>query len=129
MALVTAGGAVGTLARYGVGELVDGPGAWPVATTVVNLAGALALGLLVGALGHGPLSPSARAARLALGTGVLGGFTTFSTLALEVERLLAGGDALLAVGYGVVSVGVGVLAALAGVVTGSRLRRRTGTWP
>lgn len=127
VALVAAGGAVGTLARYGVSVAVIGGDRWPAATTAVNLVGALALGLLLGALGRGPGSPRARRVRLALGTGVLGGFTTFSTLALEVERLAAGGDALLGAAYGLVSVAAGWALALAGVVVGARAAARTSS--
>ncbi len=127
VALVAAGGAVGTLARYGLDAALPGGdgGGWPVATTVENLVGALALGLLLGALGRGPESPRARAVRLALGTGVLGGFTTFSTLAVEVERSLAAGDGALGVAYGLVSVVVGVAAAALGLVVGGQVRRPT----
>ncbi|MFS0705035.1 CrcB family protein [Cellulomonas sp. 179-A 9B4 NHS] len=124
VALVAAGGAVGTLARYGLNAALPGAedGGWPVATTVENLVGALALGALLGALGRAPGSPRARALRLALGTGVLGGFTTFSTLAVEVERSLAGGDVLLGAAYGLVSGVVGVAAAALGLVVGGRVR-------
>lgn len=121
--LVAAGGAVGTLLRHGLNALVGGGDGWPVATTLENLVGALALGVLLGALGRGPESPRARAVRLAAGTGVLGGFTTFSTLALEVERLTVGGDVLLGAAYGLVSVVAGVLAAWLGVAAGARLGR------
>lgn len=125
VALVTVGGALGTLARYGLtAALGGGDGAgWPVATTVENVLGALLLGALLGALGSGPESPRTRAVRLALGTGVLGGFTTFSTLALEVQRLAAGGDLVLGATYGLVGVAAGVVAAAVGVAAGGRLRR------
>ncbi|QCB95461.1 CrcB family protein [Cellulomonas shaoxiangyii] len=123
VALVAAGGAVGTLARQGLGGALGGGAGWPVATTVENLVGALALGLLLGALGRGAESPRARAVRLAVGTGVLGGFTTFSTLAIEVQRLGADGHVLLGAAYGLVSVAAGWAVALVGVVAGGRARR------
>ena len=53
--------------------------------------------------------------RLALGTGVLGGYTTFSSLALEVERLLASGAVGTALAYAAVSLIAGTLCAAAGV--------------
>ncbi len=118
VALVAAGGALGTLARSGVTAAVGAGTAWPLATTVENLTGAAALGLLLGVLGRRTETPRVRAARLALGTGVLGGYTTYSALAVEVQRLAAGGEPLLGVAYGVVSVVAGVLAALAGVDVG-----------
>jgi CrcB protein len=82
--VVAAGGALGSLARYAVAvALPHGRSGLPVGTLLVNLAGCFLLGLLVGA------RPDARWLRPFLGTGVLGGFTTFSTFALETDRLLA----------------------------------------
>ena len=52
--------------------------------------------------------------RLGVGTGVLGGFTTFSSLALEMERLLAGGQVGTGLVYGAASVVLGLVACLLG---------------
>jgi len=103
--LVGAGGAVGAMARYGVGRALPF-GGWPWATFAVNIAGGLLMGLVVGwlALRGGP---GQEPWRLFLAVGVLGGFTTFSAFSLEmvlmVERgkpgqalLYAGASALLA---------------------------------
>ncbi|WP_225753561.1 CrcB family protein [Actinotalea sp. Marseille-Q4924] len=121
--LVAAGGAVGTAARYGVTTVV-GPGdGWPTATFAVNLLGAFLLGLLLERLARrGPESAGARRVRLAVGTGLLGGFTTFSTLAIEVERLAAAGRPALGIAYGLVSVAAGFVAALLGVLAAARHR-------
>ena len=75
------GGALGSLARWGVAEAwPGGPSTWPWATFTVNVVGCLLLGLLLGSpLGQDPLR------RVFLGSGVLGGFTTFSTYALQVK--------------------------------------------
>jgi CrcB protein len=75
-------GALGAYARFWVGGVVTArrPGPFPFGTFVVNLSGGFALGLLVGLSVTGP-------ALLVLGTGLLGGYTTFSTWMVEAERL------------------------------------------
>lgn len=128
--LVALGGAVGTAARYGLTTAVGPNGGWPTATFAANLLGALLLGLLLERLARrGPETTTARRARLALGTGTLGGFTTFSTLAIEVERLGAAGRPGLAVAYGLLSVALGVAAAFLGVWLGARRHRRGAAAP
>lgn len=126
--LVAAGGAVGSVARYGLSRAIGPSEGWPVATTVENLFGAFLLGLLLESLlRRGEEDERSRRLRLALGTGTLGGFTTYSTLAVEVERLAAGGRGGLAAAYGLVSVVLGALAALLGIVVGARaVARRDG---
>jgi CrcB protein len=83
--LVALGGALGSVARWAVGRAVagvGGAGAAPWATAAVNVLGCALLGVLVARV------PEARDPwRLALGTGVLGGFTTFSTFGVEVVGL------------------------------------------
>ena len=83
--LVAVGGAVGAVARYGVGlgaaRLLGL--AFPWGTLFVNVLGGLAMGLLAAKVG-----PEQEALRLALGVGVLGGFTTFSAFSLETVRLM-----------------------------------------
>ncbi|MDT0164035.1 CrcB family protein [Actinotalea sp. AC32] len=125
VALVAAGGAAGSAARHGVSAWIGSSDGWPTATFVENLVGAFLLGLLLEALvRRGPETDGARRLRLALGTGLLGGFTTFSTLAIEVERLVVDGRLGLGLAYGVVSVVAGAGAALAGVVVGTRRGER-----
>ena len=122
--LVAAGGAVGTTARWALTEsLGTGASGWPTATFVANLLGSFLLGaLLEGLLRRGPESRRGRLVRLGVGTGVLGGFTTFSSLALEMERLLAAGQVGTGLAYGVSSVVLGVVACLAGVALAARRR-------
>jgi CrcB protein len=81
-------GAVGTLARFGVSNLVNRvhPGPFPYGTLVVNLAGCFLFGL-VATLAEERLVPSG-AARLVLLVGFMGAFTTFSTYAFETGALL-----------------------------------------
>ena len=110
--LVAAGGALGSLARAGVGvALPHEPGSWGWATLLVNAAGAA---LLMALLARRP----GDRARLALGTGVLGGFTTFSGFAVDAVLLVDAGRGGLAAAYVLVSVltllGAGLLGARAG---------------
>ncbi|MDO8121080.1 CrcB family protein [Isoptericola sp. b490] len=122
---VAAGGAVGSVARGLLGSAVGAVDGWPLGTMTANLVGSFLLGLLLEALlRRGPETPRARLVRLALGTGTMGGFTTFSSLALEIERLLADGSTGVAVGYAAATVVLGLASCAAGVVVGARLRLR-----
>ena len=129
VALVGVGGGVGTLGRFGLARALPPGDGWPVATLLANLVGAFLLGLLLeGLVRRGPEDEARRRLRLALGTGVLGGFTTFSSLAIEIERLAAGGDAMLGAVYGLASVVAGIACAGAGVAlaVGRHERRAAG---
>lgn len=115
---VFAGGAVGTALRAGIGALVPPVDAVPLATIGINVVGAFALGLLLAVLGRrGPDLGRRRAVRVTVGTGVLGGFTTFSALAVDTAGLLASGQVL----EGLLYVGGTVLAGLAAAAAGTRL--------
>jgi CrcB protein len=88
--LVALGGALGSVARYGVGVLAArlfGLG-FPWGTLIVNIVGGLAMGMLIVRIG-----PEDETLRLLLGVGVLGGFTTFSAFSLESLRLMEQGPA------------------------------------
>lgn len=132
LALVAAGGCAGTLVRAALERAWPAsPGHLPVTTLALNVVGALALGLLLGALGEG--RPRLR---LALGTGVLGGLTTHSTFILESHRLLTsggdGGHPVLGTAYLVGSMVAGLVAAGLGLWLAGRLRHpgctgRTGS--
>lgn len=130
LAVVALGGAVGTAGRYGVAQALPPSGGWPWGTLTANLVGAFALGLLLETLlRRGEETPRRRLLRLGLGTGVLGGFTTFSALALELERLLAARELVVAGGYAAVTLAGGVVACLAGVAlaaAGHERRTRSG---
>jgi CrcB protein len=114
-ALAALGGALGALARWGLAEaLPHSPGGWPWATLLVNLVGCLLIGVLLAVLlARFPHSPWLRPF---LAVGVLGGFTTYSTFAVDVVRLADAGRLALAAGYLVASVLGGVLAVLAGLL-------------
>lgn len=124
--LVGVGGALGTLARYGVGLAI--PQSWqlPWPTLTVNLLGAFLLGALIeGLTRRGHDGGRRRAMRLLIGTGFMGGFTTYSSLAVETERLFAAGSRGTAVAYVAASLAAGLVACVVGVAAGSlRVRRR-----
>jgi CrcB protein len=128
VAVVALGGVVGTLARYGVNQVLPrAAGGVPVATLTENVVGAFLLGLLLESLVRaGAEDRRRRVIRLGVGTGALGGFTTWSSLAFEVQQLGAGGDLALGVGYGVGSIVLGFLTCTLGVVLAAHLRRSRG---
>lgn len=114
--LVAVGGAGGALVRDALGRAwpasVTG---FPTATLLVNVSGCLLLGLLLGVL-------TQRSApgwvRPLLGPGVLGGYTTFSTFAVESDRLVAVDRVGLALAYLIASVVLGIAAAAVGLRLG-----------
>lgn len=91
-ALIGLGGAAGTLLRYGIGEAAKSrfPDAWfPLGTFAANALGSLALGFVFVFLsGREVFGVDAR---LVFGTGMMGGFTTYSTFNLETLKLIEGG--------------------------------------
>jgi CrcB protein len=122
--VVLAGGIVGTSARYGL-KIALPADDWPWGTWTVNVLGAFLLGLIVAALAsRGPDTGRRRTLRLLLGTGVMGSFTTYSSLAVETERLLAGGRIGLGIAYAGATLLLGLAASLAGLVLGARGRGR-----
>ncbi len=129
LAVVAVGGAAGTAAREGLSLVVPPVGALPLATLLINLAGAFLLGVLLEALVRGgPDVGVRRIARLGLGTGFCGGFTTYSALAAATALLLVAGDAGLAVLYAAGTVLTGALATWAGILLGTTGARRRRTW-
>jgi CrcB protein len=112
---VAAGGAFGAVARYGMMSAVGhwfGPG-FPWGTIVVNVVGSFLLGCLIETMAL-VWSPS-QAMRAMLVVGVLGSFTTFSTLSLDIQTLLTRGNFLQAGGYVAGSIIIGVAALVAGM--------------
>ncbi|WP_423181961.1 fluoride efflux transporter FluC [Arthrobacter sp. NyZ413] len=123
--LVVAGGILGALSRYAFGLAVPPPGGWPLATLLINLSGAFALGwLLEGLARSGPDAGLRRVARLAVGSGFLGAYTTYSTLALDSVHLFSAGRSADALWYLAASLFGGALATTLGIWFGT-FRHRT----
>jgi len=124
LALVMLGGAVGVTARWQVNEaFTPKPGHWPWATFAINVVGSVLLGLLLETLlRSGPDAGWRRGIRVGAGTGLLGGFTTYSTFIVETDRLVAAGHPWIGAAYALVSIVVGVAAAVAGIALARRLR-------
>ena len=108
--LVFLGGTIGTAARAAL-EPFQSAGAWPWVTLGINVSGSFLLGLLLELLARrdARVGPG-RAARLLLGTGVLGGYTTYATFAVETVHLPLVGALL----YAGLTVCLGLAAASAG---------------
>lgn len=122
---VAAGGALGSLARYGLGRaLAHPPGGFATATVLANVLGCLLIGVLMAVLDHRP-APH-RLVRPFVGVGVLGGFTTFSTYVLDTLDSARAGQILLALLYAVGSVVAGLTAVVAGFLGTRLLLRRDG---
>lgn len=114
--LVMAGGAVGAGARHLVGRAslsLFGPG-YPWGTLAVNIVGSLAMGVLAGMLARG-LVAGGEAARLLIGVGLLGGFTTFSAFSLDAVLIAERGGWIAALHYILASVIGSIVALVAGL--------------
>ena len=119
---VAVGGAVGALARYAATRVwPTEPGDFPWTILAVNLLGCLLIGVLLVVLTErGPVHPLWRPL---LGTGVLGGFTTFSAYSVDLQQQLADGRLVQAAGYGLATLMGAVLATAAAVAATRRLTR------
>ncbi|MFB4314098.1 fluoride efflux transporter FluC [Actinomadura sp. 21ATH] len=115
---VAAGGACGALARYGVAAAFGHPaGAFAWATFTVNVSGCLLIGILMVAITE--VWAAHRLVRPFLGVGALGGYTTFSTYAVDAQRAVEAGSPATALVY----LAVTPVCALAAVLAGARLAR------
>ncbi len=125
IAVIAAGGALGSPARYGVSRLIHvAPDSFPWATLVTNLSGAFVLGLfLTFVFERGAMSRTPHL-RLFFAVGFLGAFTTFSTMAVETVLLVKDGFVALGVGYLLVSVAGGLGVAYLGIVVARAFPRR-----
>ena len=120
LAAIFAGGFIGAIARAELGELLSagGPG-WPWATFIANIVGAFLLGYFATRLQERlPLSAYRRPF---LGTGICGALTTFSTMQIELLRMLDADRIGLAIGYA----GASILLGFGAVVIATNLVRRT----
>lgn len=114
--VISLGGALGSLARWGVGELLPWSGEdFPWATFIENVSGGFLLGVLMVFLLD--VLPPRRYLRPFLGVGLLGGYTTFSTYMLEARELLYSDHVVTAVAYLGGSLLAGLVAVWLGIGT------------
>lgn len=113
---VALAGGLGAAARYVTDGLLSarGPRGFPIATLTINVLGSFGLGLVAGALDVGTL-------RAVLGTGFLGGFTTFSTASVELVRVARSGRPWMAVTLALAMLALALAAAVGGLTLGAGL--------
>jgi fluoride exporter len=128
LGVIAVGGVMGAEARYAVGfALPHTTAAWPWATLVVNAVGSFLIGVLMVVIVE--LLEAHRLVRPFLGVGVLGGFTTFSTYAVDALFLTSTGRVGVAVYYMVLTPVVAVLACAVGAMLARVLARRSVRGP
>lgn len=123
IAVVALGGAIGASARYGASLLwPTAPDAFPWTTLIVNAVGCAIIGVFMVVITD--IWAAHRLVRPFFGTGVLGGFTTFSTYATDIQRLVNGKDARMGLAY----LALTLVAALVSVWVAATLTRRVIKW-
>ena len=119
--LLSVGGAVGTCARYFVSTWIGVPlwaRGFPIGTFVINVTGSLFLGWFLTVIGGRTMVSDN--SRLAIATGFVGAYTTFSTFMYESNSLLESGSSIKAMGNLIGSVVVGLIAVRLGIWLGER---------
>lgn len=125
LGLVALGGAIGTAVRALLAAAFPAHDGISWTILAINVVGAFCLGLLLETLAHrGPDVGRRRSVRLFVGTGVLGGFTTYSTLADDTAQLLDVGRWGAGSGYALLTVLLGLVAVAAGIAVAARVRPR-----
>ena len=124
---VAIGGAIGSMARYGIGGLVSEKFgvAFPWGTLVINVTGSFLIGFLGAVTApEGKMTPQSRALTTQLLiTGVCGGYTTFSSFSLQTLNLIRDREWLYAGGNMVLSVTLCMIAVWLGYLLGSMVKR------
>ena len=126
LAAVSCGGVLGALARYGLQTAYPhtaGEFGW--ATLAINVSGCLLIGIIAVLIASAP--GTHRLVRPFLVTGVLGGYTTFSTYIVDIQRALVAGAPRTALLYGVATLAAALAAAWAGMWIGDALATRLGS--
>ncbi|WP_051732181.1 fluoride efflux transporter CrcB [Kitasatospora phosalacinea] len=119
LGVIAVGGALGACARYAAGlAWPTEPDGFPWTTLVVNAVGCAVIGVFLVVVTEAWAAPPL--VRPFFGTGVLGGFTTFSTYAVDAQRLLDGGHAATALGYLAATLGAALLSVWAGAAAARR---------
>ncbi len=122
LGLVFVGGAIGAVARVALATAFPATATtFPWTTFLENVVGAFLLAVALSFLSH--RRATHRRVQLLVGVGMLGAFTTYSTLAVELDGLTRAGAGSTAVTYAAASLAVGLAAAAAGIWVGRRLRR------
>jgi fluoride exporter len=125
LGVISVGGALGALARWGLGTVLPaGATGFPLATFVTNVSGCLLIGVLMVFVTE--VWTGRRLLRPFLGVGVLGGYTTFSTYAVESTRLFMLGAGLTALAYLAATVVTALAAVYAGTIITRWAIRRPG---
>ncbi|MFF8918134.1 fluoride efflux transporter CrcB [Streptomyces sp. NPDC015032] len=123
VAVVALGGTLGASARYGAALIwPTAPDGFPWTTLIVNVVGCAVIGVFMVVISE--VWAAHRLVRPFFGTGVLGGFTTFSTYAVDIQRLVEGGRARTGLAY----LGLTLCAALAAVWSAVWATRRVLAW-
>lgn len=123
LTVIAIGGAIGATARYLIGQQwPTRGGAFPGSTLAINILGCALIGVLMVLITD--VWSRQRLLRPFLGTGVLGGFTTFSTYAVEMQQLVAHGQ----LGIGLLYLAVTPLSALLAVWATATATRRLINW-
>ncbi|MFJ3233818.1 fluoride efflux transporter CrcB [Streptomyces sp. NPDC086787] len=123
LTVVALGGAIGAAARYGASLLwPTAPGAFPWTTLLVNTVGCAVIGVFMVIITE--VWAAHRLVRPFFGTGVLGGFTTFSTYAVDIQTLVQSGHARTGLAY----LAATLLAALTAVWLAATATRRLISW-
>ena len=123
LATIAVGGAIGAAARYLIGATWPTPtGTFPVSTLAINILGCALIGILMVLITDGWIGQ--RLIRPFLGTGVLGGFTTFSTYTVDIQHLVVGSHVDIALLYLVLT----PITALLAVWVTARTTRRLVNW-
>ena len=109
--IVGAGGVIGAIGRYLIGLLPMNPeNGFPVKTFLINVIGCFIIGIIAALADRNAVNPNLV---LLIKVGICGGFTTFSSFALETEGLLTKGQTVVALMYVIASIVCGVLAVFA----------------
>ncbi|GAB3033834.1 hypothetical protein GCM10027052_09100 [Parafrigoribacterium mesophilum] len=120
LGLVLIGGSLGTAARYLLSTVIPDWHGLPLGTFAINVSGAFALGVLLESLiRRGADEGMRRTLRLLVGTGILGGFTTYSSFSVDTTGLLANDHLLLGLIYSAATLCIGAVAAAGGIVVGA----------
>ena len=124
--LAALGGVLGASLRAGLLTVIPSPDrGFPWVIFLINMVGSFILGILIQGLTQGELDErKSKQIRLFFGTGILGGFTTYSTFVLQIHDQIASDQVVLALSYLLLSLVLGVFCAAAGVLTASTAMSR-----